>query len=56
MSNKRILIIDDDVELCGEVAEMLAGEGYLVESTSDPAQGRRLIDTRKFDIAILDYK
>lgn len=56
MVKKHILVIDDDAELCEQIAEILADEGYLVKSASDPAVGLSLIDAYKFDIAILDYK
>lgn len=56
MANKNILIIDDDVELGQEIAEILIEEGYSVKNTSDPVQGQGFIDAHKFDVAILDYK
>jgi two-component system response regulator CpxR len=36
---ERILIIDDDVELCGLVAEYLEPEGYRVEAAHDGERG-----------------
>lgn len=56
MANKSILIIDDDVELCEEIAETLQDEGYPVEYISDPDQGQNLINRKAFDIVIIDYK
>ena len=56
MNRKRILLIDDDEVLCEGMAYVLKDEGYLVESTSDTAQGSELIGKYTFDIAILDYK
>jgi two-component system response regulator CpxR len=35
----RILVIDDDVELCGLVAEYLAAEGFQLESVYDGTRG-----------------
>ena len=35
----RILVIDDDVELCGLVGEYLAPEGFQVESAADGNRG-----------------
>lgn len=35
----RVLVIDDDVELCGLVAEYLAPEGFSVESAVDGMRG-----------------
>lgn len=56
MSGKRILIIDDDVELCEEMAETLRDEGYSVKNVFDPVEGQTLISKENFDIAIVDYK
>jgi two-component system, OmpR family, response regulator CpxR len=36
---ERILVIDDDVELCGLVGEYLAPEGFQIESVHDGTQG-----------------
>lgn len=53
---KKIFLIDDDVQLCEEIAEMLRDEGYLVDNTSDEAQGEALIKNNSYDICLLDYK
>ena len=54
--SKKILIVDDDAELAEEIAEILLGQGYSVEKTSDSAQGERLIKENIYDIYLLDYK
>ena len=56
MSNKRILVVDDDDNLCEVTAEILKDEGYSVEFTSDTTKAEKLIDERIFDIALFDYK
>ena len=56
MKDKRILIIDDDVELCEEVAEVFRDEGHSVTNISDPKESQELIDNGTFDIVIVDYK
>ena len=53
---KKIILIDDDPQLCEEVAEMLRDEGYFVDNTSDEAQGEALIKNNTYDICLLDYK
>lgn len=53
---KRILIIDDDVELCEETAEILASEGYFVECAFDSFKGEDKFKNNKYDIIILDFK
>lgn len=56
MDIKRVLIIDDDAELCEELQEILGDEGYDVEATTDSVKGAGLIDKDNYDIAILDFK
>ena len=52
----RVLVIDDDAELCEEMAELLRDEGYQVVGECDPKKGQSLIETNTFDIVIVDYK
>ncbi len=56
MNGKRVLVIDDDQELCDGMAFILTDEGYQVKNTSSPVNGKELIDKYTFDIAIIDYK
>lgn len=53
---KKILIIDDDTELCEELAEMLRYEGHIVEAVSDGKIGESCIRKNIYDIVILDYR
>ena len=53
---KKILIIDDDVELCEEIAEILRDEGHFVQTVSDDSAGRDHINKNIYDIIILDYR
>ena len=50
----RILIIDDDEELCELVSEYLAVEGFDITSVNDGDTGLTAALTGEFDIAILD--
>ncbi|GEM_PF-1236756 len=52
----KILLIDDSVELCNELAEIFRGEGYLVDNTSDSGEGAVLIKKNRYDVGIFDYK
>jgi DNA-binding NtrC family response regulator len=56
MSDKKILVVDDDENLCEVTAEILKDEGYSVEFTSDTKRAEELIDEGVFDIALFDYK
>src|SRR5213594_2312794 len=50
----RILVIDDDVELCTLVGEYLAPEGFLVECAHDGKRGLEAAVTGEHLLAVLD--
>lgn len=50
----RVLIIDDDVELCELITEFLKDEGFSVTSAHDPEAGLSLLASELFSIVILD--
>lgn len=52
----RILLIDDDVEMCGEIGDILQNEGYEVSMAFDGLSGWRLIGRKDFDLLLLDLK
>lgn len=53
---KKILMLDDDEELCEEIAEILIDEGYRVTTAFDGLRGKRLVEKYNYDILILDIK
>ena len=52
---KKILIIEDDIDLGEETAELLESEGYEADFISDPFEAEKALD-RGCDIVLLDYK
>lgn len=52
----RLLLVDDDRELAGMLAEVLAEEDYLVDIASDGHRGLHLALSRKYDVLIIDRK
>ena len=50
----RILIIDDDEELCELVSEYLTGEGFLAEAVHDGESGLRRALSNEHDLVTLD--
>src|ERR1700694_1763927 len=50
----RLLIIDDDVELCGLLREFLQREGFAVECTHDGLSGLEHAKQGSYDLIILD--
>lgn len=50
----RILLVDDDVELCRMLAEYLGAEGFTVHAVHDGEQGAREARDGGYDAVILD--
>ena len=50
----RILIVDDDFELCSLVTEYLAAEGFRVESVHDGETGLQRATTGQYLLVVLD--
>ena len=51
---ERVLIIDDDTELCALVARFLTGEGFQVERASNGSQGVENALSGKHELILLD--
>lgn len=49
-------MIDDDVELCQELSEILKDEGYQVETAGDGRAGINFLTRGDYDLVILDYR
>jgi DNA-binding response OmpR family regulator len=52
----RILIVDDDEEICQEIGSLLRDEGFQVTVVFDGVSALKLLDTKVFDLLILDLK
>ena len=53
---KKILIIDDDADLCREIAEIISGEGFSVQVAANGFEGQKYICANFYDAIIVDYK
>lgn len=53
---RRILIVDDDRELCSEISEILRDEGYVVDIAADGLQGEACIKENNYAVVLLDFK
>lgn len=53
---KKILIIDDDVELCEELREILKDEGYSAEILFEGPDAGKIIKKNVYDVIIIDYR
>ena len=54
--HKKILIVDDDWDICNSLAILLRGEGYCVDEKTDSEEAMILIKKDKYDICLFDYK
>jgi DNA-binding NtrC family response regulator len=52
----RILVVDDDVDACGNLSDILGDLGYSVEVAYNGNLALALIEEKPFDVAILDLK
>jgi two-component system response regulator CpxR len=50
----KLLVVDDDAELCGLLRELLEQSGYSVEFESDGNRGIERTQTEAYDLLILD--
>ena len=50
----RVLIVDDDVELCGLLAERLSTEGFAIESVYDGPRGLERALSQEHALVVLD--
>jgi CheY-like chemotaxis protein len=51
---RKIVIVDDDIDIINVVESVLTAKGYQVLSASDKTEGLKLIRSEKPDLAILD--
>ena len=50
----RILVIDDEVEICNFLKDLLTTEGYTVFTASDPLKGLQMTEKLRPDLVLLD--
>lgn len=54
METKKVLIVDDDIDVITIIETILRKEGYIVISANDKVEGMKKIRQEKPDLAILD--
>ncbi|MCC2333536.1 response regulator transcription factor [Cellulomonas wangsupingiae] len=52
----RLLVVEDDRELCDTLAEVLTDEGYVVDQARDGHRGLHLALTRPYDVLVVDRR
>lgn len=50
----RILIVEDEIDLCDTIAEGLEIDGYAVDTCYDGEEAYELIVTENYDLVVLD--
>ncbi len=53
---RRALIVDDEAEVAGLLAEMLAAQGLTCEIASNGAKARELLQARDYDVILCDLR
>lgn len=56
MTTARILIVDDEVDACQNLADILSDAGYEVDAAYDGESALELVGRNAYDVALLDLK
>lgn len=54
MNTERILVVDDEPDICGLVSDILTDEGYRVSAAETAASARQQITQSEYDLVLLD--
>ena len=54
MTAERILVVDDEPDICGLVSDILTDEGYRVSAAETAASARKQITQDSYDLVLLD--
>src|SRR4030065_2387998 len=52
----KVLVVDDDQEMCGMLSDVLKGEGFSVLTTNESLEASKILKKEEFDIIITDLK
>ena len=52
----RILVVDDDPDICDNLRDILSDLGYQVDTAHDGPSALKLVSRRPYDVALLDLK
>jgi DNA-binding NtrC family response regulator len=55
-SKASILVVDDDVDTCRNLSDILTDLGYQVDMAHDGSAALELVRQKAYDVALLDYK
>ena len=54
MSTEKILVVDDEPDICGLVSDILTDEGYQVSAAENAASARMRVEETNYDLVLLD--
>ena len=54
MNSERILVVDDEPDICGLVSDILTDEGYQVSAAETAASARQQVTQSEYDLVLLD--
>jgi len=54
--NYKILVIDDDLEMCGLLSDVLKGEGFSVLAIGESLEASKALKKEEFDVIVTDLK
>lgn len=54
--NYKILVVDDDLEMCGLISDVLKGEEFSVINTNNSLEASKILKKEEFDVLITDLK
>jgi two-component system nitrogen regulation response regulator NtrX len=54
MNTERILVVDDEPDICGLVSDILTDEGYQVSAAETAASAREQVSQYEYDLVLLD--
>lgn len=52
----RLLVVDDDIDTCANLSDILSDFGYHVQTASEATTALRLVEEQGFDVVLLDLK
>lgn len=55
MTTHRILVVDDEINICNALRRSLRKEGYEILVAHEPAQGLEILKTQKIDLVLSDH-
>lgn len=52
----KILVVDDDLEMCRWLSDVLGGEGFSIITSNDSLEASRMLKGEEFDVMVTDLK